>query len=329
MFSRRFFLQSIGVTFGVTCLPAYAVVVEPFFLRVQRHVVTPPNWPRGLELTAALIADPHVCNPWMGLDRLRFIVERTNALKPDIVLMLGDYVAGHRFKTSTIPSKEWAQIFAGFTAPLGTHAILGNHDWWDDRTVQLTGEGLPFAGRALLDAGISLYQNRATRLQKVGHPFWIAGLDDQIALIPNRNAKRKRWQGKDDLNGTLDQITDDAPVLLMAHEPRIFRKVPGRVSLTMCGHTHGGQINFFGYKPVSGTTLGKDRNYGHIIANIPKSSTGTVGTEEKPRHLIISGGLGCSILPVRFGVPPEITLVHLQASPVSVPSPPSKPSSQS
>lgn len=320
MFSRRFFLKSMGAAFGAACLPAYAVAIEPFRLRVQRYSLTPPRWPSGLELKLALIADPHVCDPWMGLGRLRFIVERTNALKPDMVLMLGDYTAGHRFRTGSITSKEWASVFAGFTSPLGTHAILGNHDWWDDRTVQLTGEGLPFAGKALLDAGISLYQNRAARFQKDGHPFWLAGLDDQIALIPNRKAKRKRWQGKDDLNGTLAQVSDSAPVLLMAHEPRIFRKVPKRVSLTMCGHTHGGQINFFGYKPVSGTTLGKERNYGHITSGPAGNSQLASNTQ---KNMIISGGLGCSILPVRFGVPPEITLVHLgERSAPRLPPPP-------
>lgn len=315
MITRRFVLKGLAAAcLGAASLPAYAVGIEPFRLRTQRYFLTPPRWPQGLSLTAALIADPHVCDPWMGLERLRFIVERTNALNPDIVLMLGDYEPGHRFRTGSIHSKDWAPVFAGFTAPLGTHAILGNHDWWHDLTVQRTGKGLPLAGKALIEAGITLYQNRAVRLQKDGQPFWLAGLDDQIALVPNKQANRPRWQGKDDLPGTLAQVTDDAPVLLMAHEPRIFRKVPERVSLTVCGHTHGGQINFFGYKPVSGTTLGKARNYGHIQSRSPLRGVAGSGQPPGERHLIISGGLGCSILPVRFGVPPEITLVHLGAA---------------
>lgn len=312
MVSRRKFLKGLGIAFG--CLiapPAYAVGIEPFRLRVQRYAVTPPRWPKDLKLKAALIADPHVCDPWMGLERLRFIVNRTNALKPDIILMLGDYVAGHPFRTGSIPSQAWADVFGGFSAPLGTHAVLGNHDWWDDRSIQRSGTGIPFAGKALINAGIELYQNRAVRLQKDGRAFWLAGLDDQIALLPNRAANRKRWQGADDLQGTLAQVSDDAPVLLLAHEPRIIRKVPSRVSLTMCGHTHGGQINCFGYKPVSGTTLGKSRNYGHIVYPGPPGTGGAATPAADGRHLVISGGLGCSILPVRFGVPPEITVVEL------------------
>lgn len=310
MITRRNFIRGLGATIlGAASLPAYAVGVEPFRLHVKRYALTPPRWPEDLELKAALIADPHVCDPWMGLERLQFIVERTNALKPDIVLMLGDYVAGHRFRTGSIPSKDWARVLTGFNAPLGIHAVLGNHDWWEDRTAQLTGKGPPIAGRALLDAGISLYQNRAVKIRKGRHAFWLAGLDDQLALVPNRKAGRKRWQGKEDLEGTLAQVSDQSPVLLMAHEPKIFRKVPESVSLTVCGHTHGGQINFFGYQPVSGTTLGKRHNHGHITFDV-SASPGQTGTQAQ-KHMIVSGGLGCSIMPVRFGVPPEITLVHL------------------
>ena len=72
----------------------------------------------------------------MSLDRIHTIVERTNALKPDIIVMLGDYVAGHRHVTRFIPASEWAPVLAGLKAPLGVHAILGNHDWWEDKTVQ-------------------------------------------------------------------------------------------------------------------------------------------------------------------------------------------------
>ncbi len=312
MISRRQFMKGLGAAvLTLMAPPAYAIGIEPFRLRVQRYHLTPPHWPKDMKLTAALIADPHVCDPWMGLDRLRFIVERTNALKPDIILMLGDYVAGHPFSTGSIPVQAWADVFAGLTAPLGTHAVLGNHDWWDDRTAQLAGSGVPIAGKALIKAGIELYQNRAVRLKKDGRAFWLAGLDDQIALIPNKKANRKRWQGADDLGGTLAQVTDDAPVLLMAHEPGIIREVPARVSLTMSGHTHGGQINLFGYKPVSGTVLGKDNDYGHILYRGRPSKNPELELGSQPKHLMISGGLGCSILPVRFGVPPEITVVHL------------------
>ena len=79
----------------------------------------------------------------MSLERIQGIVERTNSLKADVIVMLGDYVAGHRKVTRFIPASEWAPVLAGLKAPLGVHAILGNHDWWEDKEVQREGKGTP------------------------------------------------------------------------------------------------------------------------------------------------------------------------------------------
>ena len=108
-----------------------------------------------------------------------------------------------------------------------------------------------------------------------------------------------RFTGLDDLNATLAKVTDDAPVILMIHEPDAFTEVPSRVALTLAGHTHGGQVRIFGYSPVVPSAYGNRFAYGHVV--------------EDGRHLIVSGGLGCSVLPVRFGVPPEINLIELGA----------------
>jgi predicted MPP superfamily phosphohydrolase len=104
----------------------------------------------------------------------------------------------------------------------------------------------------------------------------------------------------DDLDGTLAQISGDDPVLLMAHEPDIFVRVPDRVTLTLSGHTHGGQVRlpFFG-PPIVPSAYGRRFASGHIV--------------EGGRHLLVSSGLGLSGLPVRFMVPPEIALVTLGA----------------
>ncbi len=312
MLSRRTFLKTAGIA-ALTALaaPAYAIGIEPFRLQIKRHVLTPPRWPKDLQLTAALIADPHICDPWMGLERVRFIVERTNELKPDIILLLGDYVADHRWQHGPIPEQAWADIFGDLSAPLGTHAVLGNHDWWLDKQAQLTGSGPTRIGQALINAGIPLYQNRAVRLDRNGKGFWLAGLDDQLALHPYRKANRRIWRGVDDLPATLAQVTDDAPVLLMAHEPDILGQVPERVSLTVSGHTHGGQINCFGYMPAYSGKPNRGRVHGHVVDSRGTDVARHLGLATDQRHMIVSGGLGCSILPVRFGVPPEITLVQL------------------
>jgi predicted MPP superfamily phosphohydrolase len=176
------------------------------------------------------------------------------------------------------------------------HAVLGNHDWWEDETVQGAGSGVPFARVALERAGIPVYENKAIRLEKDAREFWLAGLGDQVAFVPARGRGIAVPRGIDDLPGTLAQIPEDAPAILLAHEPDIFPKVPPRVALTLCGHTHGGQVRLFGYSPVVPSRFGNRYAYGHV---------------REQADLVVSGGLGCSIFPVRFGVAPEIVLVEL------------------
>ena len=297
MLTRRHFLKFTGAlgALGVSTT-AYGFSEPVVRLRVARYNISPPQWPAGLKLRIAAIADLHACDPWMTLDHINGIVERTNALKPDIVVMLGDYVAGHRKVTRFIPAGEWAGVLAGLKAPLGVHAVLGNHDWWEDKTVQQEGQGPPIARRALEAAGIPVYENDARRLSKDGHSFWLAGLGDQLAYMPARRFRPLRRIGVDDLGATLAKVTDDAPLILMAHEPDVARRTPSRVALQLSGHTHGGQVRMLGWSPISPS--GQKLAYGHIKMNC---------------DVVVSGGLGCSIMPFRLGVPPEIVLVTLGA----------------
>ncbi|MBX9590168.1 MAG: metallophosphoesterase [Hyphomonadaceae bacterium] len=300
--SRRRFLKTIGFSSaGVVGLTGYGLAVEPGYrLNVTRYNLSPHNWTPGLNLSIGVIADVHAGGPLMPAERIRAIAERTNALKPDIIVLLGDFAASHKFKTRSVAPEEWADALSILRAPLGVHAILGNHDWWDDLHAQRAGEG-PVHGRRVLEAvGIPVYENDVVRLDKSGHPFWLAGLGDQLAFVTGRRKRAfRRFEGVDDLPGTLAKVTDDAPVVLLAHEPDIFTQVPDRVSLTLSGHTHGGQVRLFGYSPRVPSRFGNRFAYGHII--------------EGNRNLIVSGGLGCSILPVRIGVPPEIVMVHVSA----------------
>jgi predicted MPP superfamily phosphohydrolase len=275
---------------------AYGFGIEPERLRVTRYRLSPPQWPSDFKLKIAVIADLHACDPWMSLPRIEGIVARTNALKPDIVVMLGDYVAGHRKVTRFIPAAEWAAVLATFKAPLGVHAVLGNHDWWEDKEVQRTGHGMPIAGRALQSAGIPVYENDARRLSKDGRPFWLAGLGDQLAYFPARHFRSLRRVGVDDLSATLAKVTDSAPLILLAHEPDVAMRVPSRVALQLSGHTHGGQVRLFGWSPVVAARYRSRLLYGHARTNC---------------DVVVSGGLGCSIMPFRLGMPPEIVLVTL------------------
>jgi uncharacterized protein len=277
---------------------AYALGVEPLLLeRVVSYRVTPSTWGATPTLRIAVLADLHACEPWMTERRIERIVAQCNELEADLVVLLGDYVAGHRFVTGQVPSPDWSRPLAMLAAPLGVYAILGNHDWWEDETAQRLGHGPVVARLALEAAGIRVLENEAVRLSLNGSAFWLAGLADQLALLPGRQWGRTRLSGLDDLPGTLAKITDRAPVVLLAHEPDIFPQVPPSVALTLSGHTHGGQVRLFGYSPVVPSRFGNRYAYGHVV--------------EDGRDLIVSGGLGCSIAPVRLGVPPEINLVEV------------------
>jgi predicted MPP superfamily phosphohydrolase len=301
--SRRQVLKGMALAgVGSMSFGGYALA-EPFRVGVTRYRLSPPGWLPGLSLRVAVITDLHVCEPWLGVDRLRRIVARTNALAPDVVLLLGDYVRGGRMSawSGFVPHSAWAGALAELKAPLGVHAVLGNHDWWEEEEVQVRRAGPVKAGEALVAAGIPVYQNDVVRLEKDGLPFWIAGLGDQWAFWRSEPSSfgfnKDGFVGVDDLDGMLAKVTDDAPVILMVHEPDIFPRVPDRVALTVAGHTHGGQVTIGGFAPVVPSRYGRRYVYGHIV--------------EEGRNLIVSAGLGCSTLPIRFGAAPEIVLIEV------------------
>jgi predicted MPP superfamily phosphohydrolase len=264
---------------------AYAAMEAADGLVITDYRLTPPGWRAGHRLTMTVIADLHAGGPNMGLARVRQVVDAGNALGSDLIVIMGDYFATHRFITEHVPHDAWAGELGRLRAPLGVYSILGNHDWWYD---------VKGVRRALGAVHIPILENDAVLLGESGRRFWVAGLGDQLAhwIGPNH------FKGIDDLPGTLKRVTTDDPIILLAHEPDIFTLVPERVSLTLAGHTHGGQIRIPFVPPVwTPSEYGGRFSYGHIV--------------ERGRNLIVSGGLGCSKVPLRLGVPPEILRVTL------------------
>ncbi len=301
MLTRRGLLRSLlGLGAATLSFAAYGIGIEPILrLDVARYALTPPGWPPQLKLRIVALADVHACDPWMPLARVKAIVAQANALGGDVMLLLGDYVTGRRLPHRALDPAVLAASLAVLRAPLGVHAILGNHDWWDDRAAMRSGQGPTYMHRRLEEAGLNVLENDAIRLRHAGHAFWLAGLGDQIAFQTRRAGLdgRRRPLGVDDLPKLLRAIDDDAPAILLAHEPDIFPQVPDRFALTLSGHTHGGQVNLFGWRPAAASELSGRYARGHF--------------HERGRDLIVSSGLGCSLAPVRFGVPPEILVVDL------------------
>ncbi|HTK85311.1 MAG TPA: metallophosphoesterase [Patescibacteria group bacterium] len=247
-------------------------------MKIARWTIASEQWKGRPDTQIALLADPHVIWPWMTPARLAEIVEAINQLAPDVVLLLGDYVGTHLIGRQIEPAAGIAP-FKKLSARYGVYAVIGNHD--------ISGPGNWPA--ALKDTGIPVLENRALFIDH--GRFWIAGLED------------KRWQ-QPDVGKALGDVKDDNPVILMMHSPDSFPEVPESVVLTVAGHTHGGQIRFpfLGAVPlVVPSAFGSRYAYGHII--------------EGGRHLVVSGGIGTSGIPVRFLMPPEIVMVTLTAAP--------------
>ena len=119
--------------------------------------------------------------------------------------------------------------------------------------------------------------------------FWLAGIGDF-------------WEGRHDVGATLASVPLGQPVLAFTHNPDVFPEIPERVSLTVAGHTHGGQVYIpLVGRPVVPSRYGQRYAIGHIVEN--------------GRHLFVTPGLGTSIIPVRFLVPPEVSVLELQAAP--------------
>lgn len=252
--------------------------IEPASLRNEDYEIALPDWPARCDgLRVAVLADLHVGSPFNGLDKLEAAVALTRRADPDLVLLAGDYVIHGVPGGHFTPPEETADALRQLSAPLGVWAVLGNHDWWLDA---------PRVRAALERSGIRVLENAGTRIRGGACDFWLVGIGDY-------------YEKKNDVAAALAAVTDSEPVVAFTHNPDVFPDVPARVALTIAGHTHGGQVYlpFLG-RPVVPSRYGQRYATGHVV--------------EQGRHLFVSTGLGTSILPVRFRVPPEVSVLTLR-----------------
>ena len=239
---------------------------------VRRMTVELPRWPSGAApVTVALISDIHFGNATMDADRLTRIVARLDDLHPDLVLIAGDFVAGHDRAEGAAAAATLAAQLRRLHAPLGVLAVRGNHDNWGRDAAVVA---------ALGRAGVTVLHNEAVKRG----PLAIGGLADQT-------------RGRD-LPATLRRL---APLpgarILLAHEPGIAAKVPAAGVLVLAGHTHCEQIVL----PLVGAIQ-------------PMTSEGRYrcgAIRERGRLTIVTAGLGTSVVPLRFGAPPDLWLLTL------------------
>jgi len=255
----------------------WAFFIEPNRLIVRNQTIQISEWPRELSgIRIAVISDIHVGSRFIDDDKLRLIVSRTNELKPDLIVILGDYITGRGRDTD--PPERFSAILKGFEAPLGVYSVLGNHDWWFDGSR---------VRNALEANGIHVLDNEVTEVKFQSGSFWLVGLADL-------------WTRPQRIEETVSQVPEGRPIIALAHNPDIFPNLPRRVQLLLAGHTHGGQVRF----PLIGAVV-QASDYGQRYAR------GHVF--EQDHHLFVTTGIGTSIIPVRFGVPPEIVLLTIAA----------------
>lgn len=253
--------------------------LEPASLRYEEYDIQVPAWPAECSgLRVAVLADLHVGSPFNRLPKLDRIVARTQQAAPDLVLLAGDYVIhgvlGGRFE----PPEAIAAVLSRLEAPAGVYAVLGNHDVW------LDGERVQAALEAV---AIPVLEDRALPISHEGCRFWLVGISDYL-------------EGAHDIDKALSTVPSRASTLLFTHNPDLFPEVPAHVTLTIAGHTHGGQVYLPGIgRPIVPSKYGERFAIGHIV--------------EEGRHLVVSSGIGTSILPVRFLVPPEVSVLRIGA----------------
>lgn len=240
---------------------------------VRRAQVAVADWPKGQKpVTVLLVSDTHVAGPDMPPDRMVRLAEQLNALKPDLILLAGDYISHKRYATHYYQIADAVAPLTHFRAPMGVVAVLGNHDHW---------AGSYAFRQAFHQTGITLLSNEAIRRG----PFVIAGMDD-------------RFSGHADIGAT-SRALDEAgpgPRLLLTHAPDVARIVPFKVDAVLAGHTHCGQIDL----PL----VGMPANDGHAFAWLP---CGRLTVNRMP--MFVGAGLGTSIVPLRFGAPSDVWLI--------------------
>ena len=269
-------LSAVALGLGV-----WTFGIEPASLETQTHRLSIPHWRADLAgLRVAVLADLHVGSPFNGIAKLNKIVDATNALKPDLILIPGDFVIQGVIGGQFVSPEESAAVLGRLRAPLGVGATLGNHDWW---------LGAARVQSALEKNWIGVLEDRAVRVERGGASFWLVGISDF-------------WEGPHDVRKAMSQVGDASPVLVFTHNPDVFPVLRGRFSLLIAAHTHGGQVHLplLG-RPIVPSKYGERFAIGHVV--------------EAGRHLFVSPGLGTSILPVRFRVPPEISVLELYPEP--------------
>lgn len=264
MLKKRYLF--IGAVFLIL---AY-MFIEPYWIETKEITIVSDQIPAQFDgKKIVFLSDIHA-GPDFSQERINSLINQVNAMNPDLILLGGDYVDGDsEYINSTFES------LSRLKAPLGVYAVLGNKDPQDYTLAAIPQNGITYIG------------NKGTWIEENGARIRLGGVGDYNNGIQIQSA-------------TTSVVTPQDFVILLTHNPDYFPKVnKSKVDLVLSGHTHGGQVTFFGLWAPS-----THSDYGN------KYRTGVI--KENNSTLIVSNGLGTTILPLRFFARPQIIEVELK-----------------
>lgn len=281
-----------GISALCIALIGYSYFIEPRRLVINEQTLAIPALDPtfdGLRIVA--LSDIHAGSNAVDAQKLRRIVDTVNAQNADLVVMLGDYVSTRRDRRSLLMSvDELTENLVGMRARYGVFAVLGNHDgFYSDADV----------ASGLKQAGYRVLENEIVTIERNGRPLRIFGLKDHLQL--------NSWYTFDQMvRSTVTATGGAGDFIVLEHSPDIFHVLNYHKSLgddfrlMIAGHTHGGQM----WLPIAGSpfvpsSFGQKYNRGHI--------------REEGRDMFVTTGIGTSIFPFRFLMPPEIAVITLRS----------------
>ena len=276
--SRRAFLQKATLGFGAVALisTARGIWMARGTPRHERVTIALPNLPAAFDgLRIVQLSDFH-SGPYMSREQMVSVRRLIEDLQPDLYFFTGDFVDA---LAEQMP--PFVDAFENLRAPLGVFTVLGNHDYFAN--IQTVEAGLAAAKLPLL-------RNTAHVLEHRGNQLAIVGVDDLWA--------RSRHGRGPDISTALNGLPENMTKICLSHQPNYWPEIKKHnIGLTLCGHTHGGQFG------IVGTQISLARLASPYVAGL---------YQEDGKQLYVNRGLGVFGIPMRIGMPPEITELTLR-----------------